>query len=97
MMKQMDDAGSKYLGFVARRVGSAGFEIVAPTGKVFGWAVDASAAMLMALGLNRVLLDGQVVPDIGDAPVVGDGVVASDERNEHPAGMNAAPPVPQVH
>jgi putative ABC transport system ATP-binding protein len=26
-----------------------------------------------------------------------DGVVASDERNEHPAGMNAAPPVPQVH
>jgi hypothetical protein len=24
-------------------------------------------------------------------------VVASDERNPHPAGLNEAPPVPQVH
>ena len=26
-----------------------------------------------------------------------DGVVASDERNPHPAGLSEAPPVPQVH
>ncbi|MCY2928018.1 MAG: hypothetical protein NTV86_00710 [Planctomycetota bacterium] len=73
----MSNSNENYLGFKARRVGTEGYEIVAPNGKVWGWAVDGSTAMLMTFGLNWVLLNEQVVPEIDDAPV--DGVVASDK------------------
>jgi len=48
--------------FAARRVATAGHEIVGPDGLVVAWAVDGVWAEMVIAGLERLVGDGWPVP-----------------------------------